>query len=53
MTPHGPVHARTAYCTQAEKYVAEGVHHVARQREIVAELANDGRDLRSAQGRVA
>jgi len=23
--------------------------HVARQREIVAELANDGRDLRSAQ----
>ena len=23
--------------------------HVARQREIVAELANDGRDLRAAQ----
>ena len=37
------------HLAQAERHVAEGMDHVARQREIVAELANDGRDLRSAQ----
>ena len=37
------------HLAQAERHVAEGMDHVARQREIVAELANDGRDLRAAQ----
>jgi hypothetical protein len=34
---------------EAEMHITEGEHHLVRQREIVAELANDGRDLRSAQ----
>jgi hypothetical protein len=29
---------------QAEKHIAEGYQHVARQREIVAELERDGHD---------
>ncbi len=29
----------------AERHVSEGERHVARQREIVAKLADDGRDL--------
>jgi hypothetical protein len=33
---------------QAEMHITEGEHHLARRREIVAELANDGRDLSSA-----
>ena len=33
----------------AERHVAEGERHVTRQREIVAELGGDGRDLESAQ----
>jgi hypothetical protein len=37
------------HLAQAERHVAEGADHVARQREIVAELANDDRDLKSAQ----
>jgi len=37
------------HLAQAERHVAEGMDHVARQREIVAELTNDGHDLRSAQ----
>jgi hypothetical protein len=37
------------HLAQAERHVTEGVNHVARQREIVAELADDGRDLRTAQ----
>ena len=41
------------HLAQAERHAAEGVDHVARQREIVAELANDGRDLRSAQALLA
>jgi hypothetical protein len=33
----------------AEMHITEGERHVARQREIVAELANDdGRDLNTA-----
>jgi septal ring factor EnvC (AmiA/AmiB activator) len=34
---------------QAEMRISEGEAHVARQRDIVAELANDGDDLKSAQ----
>jgi uncharacterized coiled-coil protein SlyX len=34
---------------QAEMRISEGEVHVARQRDIVAELANDGDDLKSAQ----
>jgi hypothetical protein len=30
-------------------HITEGEHHLARQREIVAELANAGRDLKSAK----
>ncbi|HSC19371.1 MAG TPA: hypothetical protein VLC74_10685 [Rhizomicrobium sp.] len=33
----------------AETHVAEGEHHVARQRELVAELDRDGHD--TSQGR--
>jgi hypothetical protein len=35
--------------TQAERHVAEGEDIVARQREIVAELAKDHHDVRFAQ----
>ncbi len=38
---------------EAEMHITEGEHHLVRQREIVAELANDGRDLRSAQALLA
>jgi hypothetical protein len=34
---------------QAEMHVAKGEDIVARQREIVAELAKDGHDVRSAR----
>ena len=37
------------HLVQAELHVTQGEHHVARQREIIAGLANDGRGLRSAQ----
>ena len=37
------------HLAQAERHIAEGTVHVGRQREIVVELANDGRDLESAQ----
>jgi hypothetical protein len=37
----------------AERHVAEGARHLARQREIVAELAGDGRDLASAKNLLA
>jgi hypothetical protein len=37
------------HLAQAERHVAEGAGHVARQRQIVVELANDGRDLKTAQ----
>ena len=33
----------------AERHVAQGQRHVARQREIVAELTNDGHDPRVAE----
>jgi hypothetical protein len=35
--------------TQDERHVAQGEDIVARQREIVAELANDHHDVRLAQ----
>jgi hypothetical protein len=34
---------------QAERHVALGKKHIARQREIVAELERDGHDTRSAR----
>jgi len=37
------------HLVQAELHVTQGEHHVARQREIVVGLADDGRDLRMAQ----
>jgi hypothetical protein len=37
----------------AERHVAEGERHLARQREIVAELAGDGHDLASAKSLLA
>ena len=37
------------HLAQAERHIAEGEGHLARQRGILAELANDGRDLRTAQ----
>ena len=37
------------HLAQAEMHITASEHHLVRQREIVAELANDGRDLRSAQ----
>jgi hypothetical protein len=41
------------HSAMAERHVAEGETHVARQREIVTGLANEGRDLRSAQALLA
>jgi hypothetical protein len=45
---HGPAMLER-HLAQAERHVAEGEAHLARQREIVVELTNGGRDLRSAQ----
>jgi hypothetical protein len=32
----------------AERHVAEGEHHLARQRRLIAEMERDGHDTRSA-----
>jgi hemerythrin len=37
------------HLAQAERHVVEGSRHVVRQRQIVAELADDGDDLKLAQ----
>jgi hypothetical protein len=37
----------------AERHVSQGERHVARQREIVAELKDDGRDLETARNLLA
>ncbi len=37
----------------AEMHVSQGERHVARQREIVAELKDDGRDLETARNLLA
>ena len=34
---------------QARRHVAEGDHHVGRQRERVSQLARDGHDTKEAQ----
>jgi hypothetical protein len=36
------------HLAQAERLVLEGERHVARQRQIVAELGRDGRDTKEA-----
>jgi hypothetical protein len=38
---------------QAERHVAEGERHLARQKEIVAELPGDGHDARAARALLA
>jgi hypothetical protein len=37
------------HLAEAEMHITESERHIARQREIVTELENDGRDLKSAQ----
>jgi hypothetical protein len=37
----------------AEKHVSEGERHIARQREIVAELKDNGHDLETARNLLA
>ncbi len=41
------------HLAQAEMRVSDGERHVARQREIVAELKDDGRDLETARNLLA
>jgi hypothetical protein len=41
------------HLAQAERHILESQRHVSRQREIVAELANDGHDFSSAEDLLA
>jgi TorA maturation chaperone TorD len=37
------------HLAQAERHVTEGENHITRQLQLIAELAEGGHDLRSAQ----
>jgi hypothetical protein len=41
------------HLAQAERHVTEGENHIARQRELIDELASGGHDLKAARDLLA